>query len=145
MLGFAPNFTTEGKMEISRHWRLRRQRYGLVGEVCEHCGDKIFPPRDVCPKCAEEAKTTYVFSGKGEVYSYSTVYDAPEGYEGQAPYTVAIVKLEEGPLVTAQLTDVDNNQVNIGQPVEMVTRKLRADGDKGVLVYGYKFRPAVRA
>ena len=127
-------------MEISRHWRLRKQRYGLIGEICEHCGDKIFPPRDVCPKCAEEAKTPFAFSGRGEVYSYSTVYDAPEGYESQAPYTVALVKLEEGPMVTAQLTDIDNSQVRIGLPVEMVTRKLRTDGDKGMIVYGYKFR-----
>jgi uncharacterized protein len=128
-------------MEISRNWRLQKQRYGLVGEVCPHCDAKIFPPRDVCPNCAGEAKTPFAFSGKGEVYSYTTVYDAPEGYEGNAPYTVAIVKLEEGPMVTAQLTDVDNGKVSIGQSVEMVTRKLREDGDKGMLVYGYKFRP----
>lgn len=128
-------------MEISRHWRLQQQRYGLVGEVCPHCEVKIFPPRDVCPNCAGEAKTPYAFSGIGEVYSYTTVYDAPEGYEGTTPYTVALIKLEEGPLVTAQLTDVDNGQVEIGTPVEMVTRKLREDGDRGMLVYGYKFRP----
>jgi len=130
-------------MEISRNWRLQKQRYGLVGEVCDQCGNKIFPPRDVCPHCAEEAKTPYQFSGKGEVYSYTTVYDAPEGYEEQAPYTVAIVKLEEGPMVTAQLTDVDNGKVEIGQKVEMVTRKLRQDGERGMLVYGYKFRPVL--
>jgi len=128
-------------MEISRHWRLRQQRYGLVGEVCPHCEVKIFPPRDVCPNCAGEAKTPYTFSGKGEVYSFTTVYDAPEGYEGTTPYTVALIKLEEGPLVTAQLTDVDNGKVEIGTPVEMVTRKLREDGNRGMLVYGYKFRP----
>ena len=130
-------------MEISRHWRLQQQRYGLVGEICPHCEEKIFPPRDVCPNCAQEAKTPYVFSGKGEVFSYTTVYDAPEGYEGNAPYTVALIKLEEGPLVTAQLTDVDNGKVEIGVPVEMVTRKLREDGERGMLVYGYKFRPEI--
>ena len=130
-------------MEISRNWRLQKQRYGLVGEVCPHCDAKIFPPRDVCPNCAGEAKTPFAFSGKGEVYSYTTVYDAPEGYEGNAPYTVAIVKLMEGPMLTAQLTDVDNGKVAIGQPVEMVTRKRREDGDKGMLVYGYKFRPSL--
>lgn len=128
-------------MEISRHWRLRQQRYALVGEVCPHCEVKIFPPRDVCPNCAGEAKTPFAFSGKGEVYSFTTVYDAPEGYEGTTPYTVALVKLEEGPLVTAQLTDIDNGKVEIGTPVEMVTRKLREDGNRGMLVYGYKFRP----
>ncbi len=128
-------------MEISRHWRLQQQRYGLVGEVCPHCDEKIFPPRDVCPNCANEAREPFMFSGKGEVYSYTTVYDAPEGYEGQAPYTVALVRLTEGPMVTAQLTDVDNGSVAIGTPVEMITRKLREDGDRGMLIYGYKFRP----
>lgn len=132
-------------MEISRHWRIKQQRYGLVGEVCPHCEEKIFPPRDVCPNCAGEAKTPYVFSGRGEVYSYTTVYDAPEGYEGSSPYTVALIKLEEGPMVTAQLTDVENGAVTIGTPVEMVTRKLREDGERGMLVYGYKFRPVLGA
>ena len=131
-------------MEISRHWRLQKQRYGLVGEQCHHCGVNIFPPRDVCPECAQEAKELYRFSGKGEVFSYAAVFDAPAGYEGTTPYTVGLVKLEEGPLVTAQLTDVDNDGVEIGMQVEMVTRKLREDGDQGMLVYGYKFRPRLR-
>jgi uncharacterized OB-fold protein len=133
-------------MEIPRHWRLKHQRYQLVGEVCPHCEAKIFPPRDVCPECGDEAKTLYTFSGRGEVYSYTTVYDAPAGFEEQAPYTVALVKLEEGPLVTAQLTDTSEAEVQIGTPVEMVTRRLRSDGDeRGMLVYGYKFRPALAA
>jgi uncharacterized OB-fold protein len=131
-------------MEIPRHWRLKQQRYALVGEVCPHCEAKIFPPRDVCPECNGEAKTPYSFSGRGEVYSYTTVYNPPAGYEEAAPYTVALVKLEEGPVITAQLTDLGDQSVTIGMPVEMVTRKLRQDGDeRGLLVYGYKFRPVL--
>jgi len=133
-------------MEIPRHWRLRQQRYGLVGEACPHCEAKIFPPRDICPSCGQEAKTLYAFSGKGEVYSYTTIYEAPAGYEENAPYTVALVKLNEGPLVTAQLTDLGDQPIQIGMPVEMVTRKLRQDGDeRGMLVYGYKFRPVLQS
>ena len=129
-------------MEIPRHWRLKQQRYALIGEVCPHCEGKIFPPRDVCPHCGGEAKNVYPFSGKGTVYSYTVMQDAPAGYESQAPYTVALVKLEEGPVVTAQLTDLGEQAVEIGMPVEMVTRKLREDGGpKGMLIYGYKFRP----
>ena len=129
-------------MEISRHWRLRKQRYALVGEVCPHCNAKLFPPRDVCPECGQEARTPYQFSGRGEVYSYTTIYDPPAGYEENAPYTVALVKLVEGPIVTAQLTDLGDEPVKIGAPVEMVTRKLREDGDeRGMIIYGYKFRP----
>jgi uncharacterized OB-fold protein len=129
-------------MEISRHWRLKKQRYALVGEVCPHCSAKIFPPRDVCPQCGKEAKNEFAFSGRGEVFSYTTIYDAPAGYEDITPYTVALVKLIEGPMVTAQLTDLGSQPIEIGMPVEMVTRRIRQDGDeRGMLVYGYKFRP----
>lgn len=131
-------------MEVPRNWRLRQQRYGLVGEVCPHCDAKIFPPRDICPECGKEAKTEFHFSGKGEVYSHTTIYDPPAGFEEFAPYTVALVKLEEGPIVTAQLTDLADTPVEIGMPVEMVTRRLHQDGDeRGVVVYGYKFRPVL--
>jgi uncharacterized OB-fold protein len=133
-------------MEVPRHWRLKKQRYALMGEVCPHCNAKIFPPRDVCPECGKEAKKQYSFSGKGEVFSYTVMQEGPVGFEEQAPYTVALVKLAEGPVVTAQLTDMGDQPVQIGMPVEMVTRKIRNDGNEaGIIVYGYKFRPAVRA
>jgi uncharacterized OB-fold protein len=131
-------------MEIPRHWRLKQQRYGLVGKVCTHCGARIFPPREVCLHCGSEVKTDFAFSGKGEVFSFTTIYEAPAGFDESAPYTVALVKLEEGPLVTAQLTDLGDQAVEIGMPVEMVTRRLRQDGDeRGMLIYGYKFRPVL--
>lgn len=84
---------------------------------------------------------TQNLTGRGEVYSFSTMYNAPQGYEEQKPYTIALVKLEDGPMVTAQLTDVEPGDVKIGMQVEMVTRKLREDGPEGQIVYGYKFRP----
>lgn len=84
---------------------------------------------------------TSPLSGRGEVFSFTTMYSVPQGYEDQKPYTVALVKLDEGPMVTAQLTDVDAGDVKIGMRVEMVTRKLREEGDEGQIIYGYKFRP----
>jgi uncharacterized OB-fold protein len=64
------------------------------------------------------------------------------GNEEIAPYPMALVKLEEGPLVTAQLTGAESDEVAIGQPVEMITRKIREDGPEGTIVYGYKYRPS---
>jgi len=127
-------------MDLPRHWRTEKIRYALTGEVCTRCGKAIFPPRDVCPHCADAAQKEHALSGKGHVYSYATVYDAPAGYTDYQPYSVALVKLEEGPLVTAQLTDVDKEDIHIGMPVEMVTRKIREKGPNGLIVYGYKFR-----
>lgn len=80
-------------------------------------------------------------SGHGEIFSFTTMYNVPHGYEDQKPYTVALIKLDEGPMVTAQLTDVDARDVRIGMRVEMVTRKLREEGEEGQIIYGYKFRP----
>lgn len=82
-------------------------------------------------------------SGRGKIYSYTVMYNVPQGFEEQKPYTIALVKLDEGPMVTAQLTDVDHKAVTIGMQVEMVTRKLREDGDEGQIIYGYKFRPVL--
>ena len=131
-------------MEIPRHWRLQKQRYGLVGEICPHCSAKIFPARDVCPECGGEAKEPFRFSGKGAIYSYTVMNNAPVGFESGLPYTIALVKLDEGPTVTAQLTDLGENKVEIGMPVQMVTRRIKEDGDeRDMLIYGYKFRPVM--
>ena len=127
-------------MNLPRHWRMEKTRYGLVGEVCTICGKPIFPPRDVCPHCADATQEEHAFSGKGHLYSYATVYDAPAGHAEFQPYSVALVKLDEGPLVTAQLTDVDSKDIQIGMPVEMVTRKIKEEGENGLILYGYKFR-----
>lgn len=79
---------------------------------------------------------------QGTIWSYTTVQDVPLEFEQQTPYMLAVVELEDGTRVTAQLTDVDN-EVNIGDQVEMVTRKLSTDGPRGMIVYGYKFRPTI--
>ena len=76
----------------------------------------------------------------GTVYSHTFVREAPEDFAAQAPYHLALVKLDDGSLITAQLTDLEG-EIEIGDRVEMVTRKLKSDGERGMIVYGYKFRP----
>lgn len=94
------------------------------------------------PACNPQ-QDRHALSGRGEVYSFSTMYNVPRGYEEQGPYTVALIQLDDGPMVTAQLTDVDAADVAIGMRVEMVTRRLREDGPEGQIIYGYKFRPVL--
>ncbi len=145
-----------------RGWRLKNQRLRLVGEIC-NSGHAVFPPRDICPHCGDEATKIHEMSGKGEVYSFTEIQEhaAPRGFTGLTPYVEALVKLEEGPMILAQLTDLDRHtemetvdgeereimvyEVQIGMPVEMVTKRLDdAENDTGVIPYGYKFRPPIR-
>jgi uncharacterized OB-fold protein len=85
----------------------------------------------------------YVFSGRGTVYSFTILQEVPAEFEEQSPLFLGIIQLDEGPLVIGQLTDVDG-QINIGDEVEMVTRKLMTEDDRGMIVYGYKFRPVLK-
>lgn len=128
-------------MDIPRYWRLKDQRYRLQGAVCEECGHHSFPPRLVCPNCKSKHQKSFTFSGKGTVFSFTTIYQTIERYQDQVPYLVALIDLQEGVRITAQLTDVDLDEVKIGMLVEMVVRKFYADGDNGPIFYGYKFRP----
>ncbi len=82
----------------------------------------------------------FAFAGTGTVYSYTTLQDAPESFTEQSPYVLAMIQLDEGVMLTAQITDLGDESLAIGDRVEMVTRKLTTEGAKGMIVYGYKFR-----
>lgn len=135
-------------MSVARFWRETLRRYNLGGNRCTECGKVHFPPRAVCPHCATHRKTLgrlepVQLSGEGEVFSFSVVHEAAEGFEMQVPYLLALVKMREGPILTAQLVDVDPKEVTIGMPVKAAFRKLKAEGPDGVIHYGYKFAPVL--
>ncbi|MFC1642642.1 Zn-ribbon domain-containing OB-fold protein [Myxococcota bacterium] len=132
-------------MEAPRHWRTQAARYALMGATCQKCGTLACPPRTLCTECNGRTSEPHRLSGLGKVYSYSTLLQGPNGFAEFAPYTVALIQLKEGPMVAAQLTDVDREELRIGLPVEMVTRRLRDDDPDGIVLYGYKFRPRLVA
>jgi hypothetical protein len=120
-------------MQIAKHWRLKGPRYRLEGARDPHSGTVVFPPP------AHEEWERVTLTGRGVVESFAGVGRAAEGFSDGA--VVALIRLVDGPVITAQLTDVALTDVQIGMPVEMVTRKLRDMGPDGLLIYGYKFRP----
>lgn len=68
----------------------------------------------------------------------------PAGLVGLAPYYMAIVELLDGLKITARLTDWGEKKPEIGQEVEMVTRKMRDGSDEsGIIKYGYCFRQLI--
>jgi hypothetical protein len=131
--------------QAPRFWRSIDQRYNLEGVKCTHCGQLIFPARTLCPKCRHMSVgklQPYAYSGEGTVDSFTVVHSPPNGYELQAPYVMAIIKLAEGPRLTAQIVDTTPDKVQIGMKVQRVFRRINQDGEAGVIHYGYKFSPA---
>jgi len=134
-------------MSIARFWRETPRRYNLGGSKCTMCGTVYFPPRAVCPTCAHHRESIgkmvpFQLSGDGEVFSFTIVQEAAEGFEMQVPYVLALVRTVEGPTLTGQIVDLAPEEVRIGLKVRATFRKLREEGKAGVIHYGYKFAPA---
>lgn len=130
-------------MQVARYWRHFREKYRLIGGKCEN-GHLMFPKREICPVCGSREVEDYEFSGKGKVLTWTIVRNPPSGFEYYKPYPIALVQLEEGPVVLAQLTDVDPEEIDFGMEVEMVTRKVMEFNEDGIILYGYKFRPPLK-
>ncbi len=60
----------------------------------------------------------------GRVYSYTVVNRAFGEFADQAPFTVALVDLDEGVRMMTRIVDAAPGQVEIGLPVELTVRQL---------------------
>ena len=128
-------------MSVPRFWRRIHSLYRLEGTKCTKCGRLYFPERNRCIDCNTYDKEKYIFSGNGKIITFSWVYTPPKGFKGSIPYCLAIVELEEGPMLTTQIVAAERDIVKIGMPVEFAFRKISAEGEEGVITYGFKFRP----
>lgn len=77
---------------------------------------------------------------RGKLITWSEVTNAPESFTGQAPYIVGLVDCAAWGKKMAQLVGVKASDLKIGQRFIGVWRRLRVDGDEGLIEYGVKFR-----
>ena len=84
---------------------------------CKVCGTFSIPPKYSCPKCSNEILAECETQGVGEVYSFTTIYVAPEAYKDQVPYDVALIELKDGVKVTARVTNPKYAGLKIGTKV----------------------------
>ena len=96
-------------MGTPQHWRVRKQRYALVGDACNQCGTKHFPPRTACPVCSQAADDPFNFEGNGKDYSAPltiklplpiehlgpTLWPLPERTPEFAPYPQSLPSIRE--------------------------------------------------
>lgn len=73
---------------------------------CGACGRHVLYPRPRCPHCHADDLHWVRASGRGRLYSYVINHIAAPGWEGETPYVVAVVQLEEGPRMLSTLVGV---------------------------------------
>ncbi len=88
---------------------------------CRECGRHVFYPRSLCPNCLSEALDWVAVSGRGKLYSFTIVRRAMHpAFQVDVPYVYAIVELEEGPRVTANVVNCALEAVRVDMPLRAV-------------------------
>ena len=131
-------------MAVPRFWREMPVRYNLIGSHCTGCDMYHYPPRAMCSGCHRESlgkMKEHRFAGTGQIVANTVVYQPQQGYEMHGPYPMAMIEMDEGARITAQIVDVAPEMVKRGMRVEAVFRKLGEDSESGIIYYGTKFTP----
>jgi uncharacterized protein len=96
-------------------WDACRERR-LIVQRCATCATHVFIPQSFCPECLGTELEWVESSGRGVVVTYTVVW-RPQTPAFDAPYVVAVVRLDEGWEMMTNVVDVDPESVDIGAPV----------------------------
>jgi hypothetical protein len=114
----------EASPETKEYWE------GVANDVlllkkCLGCGRHLHPRRLACPDDYVAGVEWVKASGKGEVYSFSTIYRAPSPeLQASAPYCVGIVLLREGVHLFTRFLYDSGTEPEIRDPVHVEFRLL---------------------
>ena len=130
-------------MPSPRYWREVPNRFRLEAAKCTGCGKISVPGRRICPECrgTELEKTNLSLSGK--VITSTVIHVAPTDLMMEAPYAMAVIETPEKARLTAQVVDCEPSEVGPGMDVRLEFRRIRKEGNSGILCYGFKAVPAV--
>jgi uncharacterized OB-fold protein/acyl dehydratase len=92
------------------------REHKLLIQRCTACGTLRHPPRPSCANCRSFEWDTVTASGRGTVYSF-VVNHYPQVPAFDYPLVVALVELEEGTRLVANVAGMTPDTVAIGMPV----------------------------
>ena len=104
-------------------------RHELVLPRCDGCNLVFFPPRQFCPSCWAGELSWQPMGGGGTVWTFTEVHVAfyDDTWADDVPYVVAVVELDEGPRLLANIVEPDMERLSIGARVE-ATFEDRSEG-----------------
>ena len=105
-------------------WWAATREERLVLQHCRACAHLQHYPRSLCTRCASTDLDFVDASGRGKVYSHTAVFRAPSA-ETRVPYVVALVRLDEGPVLLTNVVDCPPDEVRCDMAVEVAWRPLR--------------------
>lgn len=97
-------------------------------QKCASCGHFQFFPRVICTECGAPEPEWVQASGRGIVYSRTTIHDRPEA---GGVRNLSVIELEEGPRLFSRVEGVAPEEVRIGMAVR--ARIAEQDGERFVV------------
>ncbi|MBB5873373.1 putative OB-fold protein [Allocatelliglobosispora scoriae] len=92
--------------EVTAPWWAATRERRLLLQRCDGCGTVQHPPRALCTTCGLLGPHGFVeASGHGTVDAFTVVHRAPAP-EVAVPFTLARVRLDEGPILLTHLVGV---------------------------------------
>ncbi|KAA3664494.1 MAG: Zn-ribbon domain-containing OB-fold protein [Chloroflexi bacterium] len=90
----------------------------LMGARSKATGKIFVPPRPIDPETHSDEMEWVELSGKGELAAFTAVYIGPNamieaGYDRKNPYLTGVVKLDEGPMISAQILGLESAKPEI--------------------------------
>ena len=118
--------TLKGFFEEAREGRLSAIR-------CGSCGELAIPPKELCPSCHERRWELVPLHGTGSVVSFTVIRIPPRGRLAEAPYAVAVVKLDEGVSLLGRIVGIPLDALTAGLSVRFRPILL---GDQVIIGFG---------
>lgn len=119
------------------YWEALSRRELLLAR-CRGCGHTFHYPRERCPACWGAEIRSIVASGRGRVTARTIIHRVGHpAWQAEVPYVVALVQLDEGPVLLTNIVTAEPDDAIVGTEVGVEFQKA---GDAVIAV----FRPLLR-
>lgn len=102
-----------------------RLEQGKVSSTeCKTCGLKFFPPRADCYQCLSRDLDWFDISGTGKLLSYSKLEYAPVGFDGDLPYSIALLDYGDFKVFGRIADNLRDEEIEVGMEMKTVVNEL---------------------
>ncbi|MDD5205117.1 MAG: Zn-ribbon domain-containing OB-fold protein, partial [Desulfobacterales bacterium] len=96
----------------------------VMGTRCKKCAQVFFPPRADCFQCLTSDMEWFPVDGEGKLITYSKLQYGPVGFEGDLPYTIAVLDYGKYRVFGRIASDIPDDQLEVGMSMKTAVNSL---------------------
>ncbi len=96
----------------------------LMGTRCRVCGMVFFPPRADCYGCLSSDMEWFQVTGTGKLLTWSRLQYGPVGFEGDLPYSIAVLDYGTYKVFGRIAGDVPEEELSVGMEMKAEANTL---------------------